>query len=200
MKDLRILRSAGKSKNVSVRLSVPVLLSPFGPAAAHGVNTLMTADPAVRDLLARSLGWSEAHVSFDDAVRDLPAHLQGARPAGLPHSPWELLEHIRIAQRDILNFSLTARYEELEWPSGYWPTSPEPPDPGAWERSIAAVREDRDRLRELVRDTRVDLTAVTPHGTDQTYLRELLLLVDHTAYHVGQLMVVRRLLGAWPAA
>jgi uncharacterized damage-inducible protein DinB len=160
----------------------------------------MTDDPAVRDLLARSLGWSEAHVSFDDAVRDLPAHLHGARPAGLAHSPWEILEHIRIVQRDILDFSLTGRYQEPEWPSGYWPTSPEPPDPGAWERSIAAVREDRDRLRELARDARVDLAAVTPHGTDQTYLRELLLLVDHTAYHVGQLVVVRRLLGAWPAA
>ena len=160
----------------------------------------MTADPEVRDLLARALGWSEAHVSFDDAVRDLPEHLRGARPAGLPHSPWELLEHIRIAQRDILNFSLTARYDKLEWPSGYWPPSPEPPVPEAWERSVAAVCEDRDRLQELARDARVDLIAVTPHGTDQTYLRELLLVVDHTAYHVGQLVIVRRLLGAWPAA
>ena len=158
----------------------------------------MTADPEVRDLLARSLGWSEAHVSFDDAVRDLPVHLRGARPAGLPHSPWELLEHIRIAQRDILDFSLAARYDALEWPSGYWPPSPEPPDPEAWERSVAAVREDRERLQELARDARVDLIAVTPHGTDQTYLRELLLVVDHTAYHVGQLVIVRRLLGAGP--
>ena len=82
-------------------------------------------------------------------MRDLPVHLHGARPAGLPHSPWELLEHIRIAQRDILNFSLTARYDSLEWPSGYWPPSPEPPVPEAWERSVAAVREDRDRLQEL---------------------------------------------------
>ena len=160
----------------------------------------MSADPAARDLLARSLGWSETHVSFDDAVRDLPVHLRGVRPAGLPHSPWELLEHIRIAQRDILNFSLAAPYEELDWPSGYWPTSPEPPDAEAWERSIAAVREDRDRLQELARDARVDLMAVTPHGTEQTYLRELLLVVDHTAYHVGQLVIVRKLLGAWHSA
>jgi uncharacterized damage-inducible protein DinB len=160
----------------------------------------MTADPALRDLVARSLGWSDAHVSFDDAVHDLPAHLRGARPAGLSHSPWELLEHIRIAQRDMLNFSLAARYDELEWPSGYWPPSSEPPEPAAWERSVAAVREDRDRLQELARDARVDLTAVTPHGTEQTYLRELLLVVDHTAYHVGQLVIVRRLLGEWPPA
>ena len=160
----------------------------------------MNADAAVRDLVARLLGWSDAHVSFDDAVRDLPVHLRGARPAGLSHSPWELLEHIRIAQRDILNFSLTAPYDELEWPSGYWPPSSEPPDSEAWERSISAVREDRNRLQELARDARVDLTAVTPHGTDQTYLRELLLAVDHTAYHIGQIVIVRRLLGAWPPA
>jgi uncharacterized damage-inducible protein DinB len=160
----------------------------------------MSADPMIRDGLARSLGWSEAHVSFDDAVGDLPPHLRGTRPVGLAHSPWELLEHIRIVQRDILDFSLSGRYDELEWPADYWPKSPEPPDEEAWERSIAAVREDRGRLQELVRDARVDLTAVTPHGTDQTYLRELLLVVDHTAYHVGQLVIVRRLLGASASA
>lgn len=159
----------------------------------------MTASPAVRDLLARSLAWSEAHVSFDDAVRDLPMHLRGARPAGLPHSPWEILEHIRIAQRDILNFCVAARYDEMLWPADYWPSSPEPPDAEAWDQSVTAVREDRARLQELARDARVDPTAVTPHGTDQTYLRELLLVLDHNAYHVGQLVIVRRLLGAWPA-
>jgi uncharacterized damage-inducible protein DinB len=158
----------------------------------------MVTDPAVRDLLARSLDWSDTHVSFDEAVRDLPAHLRGARPAGLPHSPWELIEHIRIAQRDILNFSVSARYDKLEWPADYWPPSSGPADQEAWERSIAAIREDRARLQELARDARYDLMAVTPHGTDQTYLRELLLVVDHTAYHVGQLVVVRQLLGAWP--
>ena len=158
----------------------------------------MTDDPAVRDLLARSLGWSDAHVSFDEAVRDLPVPSPRHRPAGLPHSPWELLEHIRIAQRDILNFSLAAPYEEREWPADYWPPSPEPPDEEAWECSVAAVREDRTKLEELARDARVDLTAVTPHGTDQTYLRELLLVLDHNAYHVGQLVIVRKLLGAWP--
>ncbi len=181
--------------------------SKLAPAAIHAWSVgssrndnHMTPDPKARDLLARSLGWSEAHVSFDDAVRDIPVHLRGVRPAGLPHSPWELLEHIRIAQRDILSFSLTARYEGLDWPSGYWPPSPEPPGSEAWDRSVAAVREDRERLQELARDARVDLIAITPHGTDQTYLRELLLVVDHSAYHVGQLVLVRRLLGAWPAA
>jgi uncharacterized damage-inducible protein DinB len=160
----------------------------------------MTTDPAVRDLLARSLGWSDAHVSFDDAVRDFPVHLRAIRPANLTHSAWELLEHIRIAQRDILNFCVAAQYDEMQWPSDYWPPSPEPPDPGSWDRSIAAVIEDRDKLQELAKDARINLTSVTPHGADQTYLRELLLVLDHNAYHVGQLVIVRRLLGAWPPA
>jgi hypothetical protein len=158
----------------------------------------MSSDSVIRETLARSLGWSEAHVTFDDAVRDLPEELRGTRPAGLPHSPWELIEHLRIVQRDILDFSLDGQYDEMEWPKDYWPNSPEPPDSGVWDRSIAAVREDRDRLQALVRD--VDLTAVVPHGTDQSYLREILLVVDHTAYHVGQLVIVRKLLGAWATA
>ena len=160
----------------------------------------MSPDPMIRDILARSLGWPEAHVSFDDAARDLPAQHRGVRPAGLAHSPWEIVEHIRIVQRDILEFSLDGEYEERKWPADYWPKSPEPPDPGAWDRSVAAVREDRERLQELVRNAQLDLTAVTPHGTDQTYLREILLVVDHTAYHVGQLVLVRKLLGAWANA
>ena len=155
----------------------------------------MPPDPIVRETLARSLGWSEAHVSFDDAVRDMPGPLRGTRPAELPHSPWELLEHIRIVQRDILDFSLDGPYVEREWPEDYWPTSPEPPDPEAWDRSVTAVLEDRGTLQAMVH--RVDLAAVVPHGTDQTYLREVVLLVDHTAYHVGQLVLTRKLLGAW---
>jgi hypothetical protein len=157
----------------------------------------MPADPAIRDTLARSLAWSDTHVSFDDAVSDLPEQHRGIRPAGLPHSPWELVEHIRIVQRDILDFSLDGPYTEMEWPKDYWPADPEPPDPEAWERTLAAVREDRDRLEVLARDRAVDLTSVVPHGTDQSFLREILLVLDHTAYHVGQLVIVRKLLGAW---
>lgn len=160
----------------------------------------MISDSAPRDLLARSLGWSDAHVSFDEAVRDLPVHLRGTRPPGLPHSPWELVEHIRITQRDILDFATAEEYQEREWPSDYWPGSPEPPDAGAWEQSVSAVKADREALQRLAQDTAVDLGAVTRHGTDQTYLRELILVLDHTAYHVGQLVLVRRALGAWPAA
>ncbi|WP_422930292.1 DinB family protein [Singulisphaera sp. PoT] len=159
----------------------------------------MSTDSAIRDLLARSLGWSEAHVSLEDALREMPEDLRGVRPDGLPHSAWELLEHIRIVQRDILDFSLPGRYDELEWPAEYWPKSPEPPGAEAWGQSIATVREDRARLQELARDPKIGLADITPHGTDQTYLREILLVVDHTAYHLGQLILVRKLLGAWPA-
>ena len=159
----------------------------------------MSSEPASRDTLARSLGWGDAHVSFEQAVRDLPERLRGTRPASLPHSPWELVEHIRITQRDILDFAVAEEYRELEWPSGYWPPSPEPPGGEAWERSVASVREDREALQRLAGDASLDLAAVARHGTDQTILREILLVLDHTAYHVGQIVLVRRLLGAWPA-
>ena len=155
-------------------------------------------DAVTRDHLARALAWSDSHVSFDNAVRNLDVDLRGRRPEGLSHSPWELVEHIRIAQRDILDFCVAARYDGRQWPDDYWPT-PEPPDAAAWDRSIAAVRDDREALQRLAQDTTIDLTAVTPHGTKQTYLRELLLVADHTAYHVGQIVLVRQLLGAWPA-
>lgn len=160
----------------------------------------MLPDSAARGTIARSLDWSDAHASFEQAVDNLPVHLRGVRPSGLPHSPWELVEHIRITQRDILDFSAGEEYRELEWPADYWPAVPEPPSPGAWTQSIAEVREDREALQRLVRDAAVDLEAVTRHGTSQTYLRELLVVVDHTAYHVGQLVLVRQALGAWPAS
>lgn len=160
----------------------------------------MTADSALREQLARSLAWSDAHVSFEAAVRDLPVHLRGVRPAGLPHSPWELVEHIRLAQRDILDFCIGEAYRDLQWPSDYWPARPEPPNAEAWEQSLAEIRSDRKALQRIATDRTVDLGSIAKHGTEQTYFRELLLVVDHTAYHVGQLVLVRQLLGTWPAA
>lgn len=159
----------------------------------------MSADSALREPLARSLAWSDAHVSLDEAVRGLPARLRGARPAGLPHSPWELVEHIRLAQRDILDFCTGEAYQELAWPSDYWPATPEPPSAEAWEQSLARIRSDREALQRLASDSTLDLMSVAKHGTDQPLLRQLLLVVDHTAYHVGQLVLVRKLLGSWPA-
>ena len=157
------------------------------------------SDDLLRDHLVRLLGWHDAHVDFDAAVGGLPPELRGTRPQGLPYSPWELLEHLRITQLDILDFCRNPAYSELEWPREYWPASPEPPSAEAWESSVAACREDREALARLARDGAVDLYARIPHGSGQTYLRELLLVADHNAYHVGELVAVRRLLGAWPA-
>ena len=156
--------------------------------------------PQLRDQLARLLDWHDAHASFDAAVDGLAPAQRGVRPAGSPHSPWELVEHVRRAQHDILDFCRDPDYRELEWPADYWPESVAPPTPEAWDESVAAVRRDRDALRELAADPAVDLFAAIPHGTGQTVLRELLLAADHTAYHVGQLVLTRRLLGAWPGA
>jgi uncharacterized damage-inducible protein DinB len=151
----------------------------------------------MRVQLARSLDWGEAHVDFDKAVEGLPPELRGRRPAGLPHSPWEILEHLRIAQHDMLDFSRNPDYKERKWPDEYWPAQPEPPDAGAWDASVAAFRRDREALQAMTNDPKIELTSRIPHGTGQTYLREVLLVLDHNAYHVGELVIIRRLLGAW---
>jgi uncharacterized damage-inducible protein DinB len=157
----------------------------------------MTDDAAIRDHISRLLAWSEAHVSYDDAVKDLPAELRGRQPAGLPYSPWQIVEHVRITQDDILDFCRNAHYEEKEWPKEYWPSSPTPGSDVEWETSLTQFRRDREALQAMAVDPAIDLTAKIPHGSGQTYLRELLLVADHTAYHVGELVVARRLLGAW---
>jgi len=153
---------------------------------------------AVRDLLGRALAWHDAHASFEDAVKDMPANLRGKRPEGLPYSAWELLEHLRLAQRDILDFCVDPNYkEDKTWPDDYWPPSPAPPSDAAWQDSIRAFVADRKAMQKLAADTSVDLEAKIPLGSGQTYLRELVLIIDHNAYHVGQLVLVRRLLGTW---
>jgi hypothetical protein len=161
----------------------------------------MTESDPLRAQLVKFLDWHEAHASFDDAVKDVPHVMQGRVPDGLPYSPWQLLEHLRIAQKDILEFCVDADYDEThndtKWPDDYWPKSPAPPDAHAWEKSVAGYVKDREAMKQLVRDTSIDLFARIPHGTGQTYLREVLLVVDHGAYHVGQLVLVRRLLGIW---
>jgi hypothetical protein len=153
-----------------------------------------------RAIVASSLGWEEGHASLDNAVKGLEPALRGKRPDGYPHSPWELVEHIRITQRDLLDFSQAPDYvEKLEWPRDYWPTSPAPANSTAWDKSIADYKRDRDAFARFTMETDIDLTAKIPHGKGQTYLRTILLAVDHASYHVGQLVSVRRLLGAWPA-
>lgn len=161
----------------------------------------MTTDTmkAVRAIVASSLDWQEAHATFDAAVADFPSGLRGRRPDGFPHSAWELIEHIRIAQEDLADFMEDANYRVMKWPDDYWPVTPAPASGKVWEESIAVVRRDRDRIKEIAMRPTIDLTAKIPWGTGQTYLRTILVAVDHTAYHVGQVIAVRRLLGAWPA-
>jgi hypothetical protein len=154
-------------------------------------------DAALREQLRKLLAWGDAHVDYDRAVAGLAPGLRGVRPDGLPYSPWELLEHLRITQHDILDFSRNPQYAELSWPEDYWPDSAAPPDADAWDRSVSAFHADRGALQALAADAEVDLFARIPHGQGQTYLREILLAADHAAYHVGQLVLVRRLLGAW---
>jgi len=157
----------------------------------------MNNDAPLRDQLKTLLAWEDSHVGFDTAIADIPENLRGKKPAGLPYSPWQLLEHLRRAQRDILEFCRNPNYEELNWPDDYWPSSAAPPSAAAWDESIRQFREDREALQQLAVDRTVDLTAKIPHGKGQTYLRELVLAADHAAYHIGQLVVVRRLLGNW---
>jgi uncharacterized damage-inducible protein DinB len=153
-------------------------------------------DP-VRERLARALAWEGAHVTFDDAVKGLPLRLRGRRPRGAAHSAWELVEHIRLAQRDILDFCRDASYVAGAWPDDYWPPAPEPPSAAAWSAALNAIRRDRRALQRVTRDRSRGLEASIPHGNGPTYLREILLAIDHTSYHVGQIVALRERLGAW---
>ena len=157
----------------------------------------MDNDKALRAHLAKLLGWEDAHAGFDAAVDGLAPALRGRLPPGSPHSAWQLLEHLRLAQKDILDFCRDPAYEEPASMEEYWPASAAPPSDEAWEESVAAFRRDRAAMRALAEDPAIDLFAKVPQGTGQTYLRELLLVADHNAYHVGQLVLLRRLLGQW---
>jgi hypothetical protein len=154
-------------------------------------------DGSLRRLLVDLLKSKSAHIDFEAATADLPAALRGAKPAGAPHSPWQLLEHLRIAQSDILEFSRDRKHVSPKWPEGYWPQADAPPSEAAWEESMNAFRRDLKAMLDLVTDRSTDLFARIPHGEGQTILREALLVADHNAYHVGQLVLLRRVLGAW---
>lgn len=155
-------------------------------------------EKVLRDYLRRFLDWHEAHADFKAAFKNIPAKCRGTRPPGCPHSLWELLEHMRIATHDILEFSRNAKYKSPDWPAGYWPPKPAPPSEAAWEKSVNALEKALKEMGELVTDPETDLLARIPHGSGQTILREALLVADHNAYHLGQFVLVRRLLGCWP--
>lgn len=154
-------------------------------------------EAALREHLVNLLTKANAHATFDDAVKDLPVELRGKRPKGAEHSLWQLLEHLRIAQWDILEFSRDAKHKSPAWPDEYWPKNPAPPDEKAWDQSVRSFRRDLKTMCDLISDDETDLYAKIPHGDGQSILREALLIADHNAYHVGQLVLVRRLLGAW---
>jgi hypothetical protein len=158
----------------------------------------MDRDRMLRDHVLYLLQGGGAHLSFDKSVAQLPAKLRGAKSPGMPHTPWRLIEHMRLAQWDILEFSRNPRHVSPEFPEGYWPKGDAPPNAAAWNNSLKAFRKDLKALEQLVADPKTDLFARIPHGDGQTILREGLLVADHNAYHLGQLVVIRRLLGAWP--
>jgi uncharacterized damage-inducible protein DinB len=157
----------------------------------------MADDKNLRDQLVELLHGGHAHATFEDTVRDFPLDRAGVRPEGSPHSAWELLEHLRIAQKDILDFSRSADHVSLKWPEGYWPKAPKPHGQKQWDESVSAFQEDRTAFEALIQDEAQDLNRAFPWGDGQTLLREALLLADHNSHHLGQLILVRRLVGAW---
>ncbi len=155
-------------------------------------------DKSPREHVLYLLEGGGAHVKFDEVVAGIPPKLRGQKPAGLPHSLWMLLEHLRIAQWDILEFSRNPNHVSPKWPEGYWPRTATPPNAAAWNASVKKFRRDLNATRSLVKNPKTDLFARIPWGDGQTILREALLVADHNAYHLGQMLDARRLLGAWP--
>jgi DinB superfamily len=155
-------------------------------------------DEVFREYLQGALNSHEAHVAWKKAVEGVPAKFRGKRPPRAKHSLWELLEHMRIATWDILEFCRDAKHKSPAWPVGYWPKKPAPPNPAAWEKSVKSLERDLEAMGKLVSDPKTDLLGKIKGGSGQTILREVLLIADHNAYHLGQFVLVRRLLGCWP--
>ncbi|QHW00011.1 DinB family protein [Spirosoma endbachense] len=152
----------------------------------------------LRNQLITLLQKSEAHQSLDAAIKNLPAELRGVKPENLPYSIWQLIDHIRLVQWDILEFSRNADYQSPPWPEGYWTKQVQPPDNSAWQQALDQIQQDRDAFIALLADPEWDLFQPFAHGDGQNLLREALLIADHTAYHVGEIIIIRRLLNAWP--
>ncbi len=168
-------------------------------AAVEKTKHTQDEQAPIRKELIALLNGGQAHVTFDDAIKDFPSDLRGAVPPKLPYSAWQLLEHLRIAQRDILDFSAppTGGYHSIPWPDGYWPKSPEPPSAHAWDATIAAIRKDQKLFEDLINKPTADLYKPFRWGDGQNLLREALLVADHNSHHLGELIVLRRLLGCW---
>ena len=181
------MKQSGKKK--AGKRAIPSKAAQGGSSPAN--------DRALREQLMKLLDGGLAHASWQDVVADMPENLQGVRPEGAPHTPWQLLEHLRIAQWDILEFSRNAKHVSPQFPEGYWPSTDAPPNAEAWEKSAKAFRRDLTEMKKLVSDRKTNLFEEIAHGDGQTILREALLAADHNAYHLGQMVLVRKLLGAW---
>src|SRR5699024_202104 len=151
----------------------------------------------LRNLLLQYFKGRHAHITFEQAVEDIPFDQTGIRPEGLPHSCWELVKHIQLAQRDIIEFCRNADYETPGWPDDYWPAEPKPASKEEWRETLSAIEQDREMVASLVKDSDADFLAQIPHGSGQTLFREVLLIIDHNAYHIGQIVQIRRLLRIW---
>ncbi len=157
----------------------------------------MDQDRMLRKQLVKLLQGKGAHVTFDAAIKDFPEATRGKTTESLPYTAWQLLEHMRIAQWDILEFSKSADHVSPEWPTEYWPKELAPPDGSDWQKSIEAFQKDLKEMQDLISDPEADLYKKFPHGTGQTLFREALVLADHNAYHTGQIVLLRKLLGIW---
>jgi len=157
------------------------------------MNAMKKIDP-LRQHLINLLTKAEAHVDLESSIKDFPIKLRGIKPEGSPHTPWQLLEHIRIAQWDILEFSKSGKHKSPKWPDDYWPKTEAPPDDKAWDKSVKQIHADLKAISDLVSDPENDLVTPLAHGDGQTLLREVLLVADHNAYHLGQLILLRRIL------
>ena len=186
-------RSSSSSGTKTVNIETPERTEKTKQSSVSSVSSVLKV---LRKQLADALAWHDAHADFERTA-NVPVEARGRKPRGLPYSPWQLLEHLRLSQRDILEFCRNPRYVEQRWPEDYWPKSEAPSDAGAWDASVAGFQRDRAALQQLANDPRLDLFATIPHGSGQTYLRELILAIDHNAYHVGELVAVRRALGVW---
>ena len=190
-------RNLSRLATAEFQASFPFHDESFSSGILRRLLIAMQKDAALRQHLLNLLKGGNAHTTIQDALKDFPAELRGKRPKGAPHSPWELLEHMRIAQWDILEFSRDSNHESPKFPDEYWPKNPEPPDAKAWDRSVHSFCQDLQTMSALIGDEGTDLYARIPHGDGQTILREALLIADHNAYHLGQLVLLRRMLGAW---
>jgi uncharacterized damage-inducible protein DinB len=161
------------------------------------METRLDLDRSLRDQMVALLNWESAHVGLDRALAHLPRAARGQRASGMAHSVWQILEHVRIAQNDILEFSRNPNYRELKWPDEYWPMSAMPASDGEWQTSLRTFHRDLEAFCALIKDPANDLHEPFPHGTGQTLMRQALLIADHNAYHTGEIVAARRALGVW---